>query len=149
VLQTVRDLRPDRVVLASNWVKNSGWRRVGRTIKRLQELGIPHIELVGPVPEWKNKLPKQLFLYHRDHPSHTVPHRMNIGLRKNFIALDPKMREFARIAGAEYLSPRSILCNDQGCLTRLGDSGKDLISWDDSHLTERGSVFLVSSFPGN
>jgi hypothetical protein len=36
-----------------------------------------------------------------------------------------------------------VLCNDEGCLTRLGDGASDITASDQVHLTEKASVFLV------
>ena len=45
--------------------------------------------------------------------------------------------------GGEYISAADVLCNDDGCLTRLGDAASDVAASDQVHLTEKGSVFLV------
>ncbi|WP_426765508.1 SGNH hydrolase domain-containing protein [Pseudomonas aeruginosa] len=48
--------------------------------------------------------------------------------------------------GVNYISPRRILCDSGGCLTRLGDTGDQLVAWDYGHLTDAGSAFLVGKF---
>ena len=40
---------------------------------------------------------------------------------------------------------RPDLCNVAGCLTRVGDAASDIIVRDQVHLTEKGSVFLISA----
>ena len=47
--------------------------------------------------------------------------------------------------GAEFISARDVLCNAEGCLTRLGDEASDITASDQVHLTEKGSVFLIQS----
>jgi hypothetical protein len=37
------------------------------------------------------------------------------------------------------------LCNEDGCVTRLGETAKDISTSDQVHLTEKGSVFLIES----
>jgi hypothetical protein len=47
--------------------------------------------------------------------------------------------------GAEFISAREALCNDDGCLTRIGDTASDISASDAVHLTEKGSVFLIAA----
>ena len=48
-------------------------------------------------------------------------------------------------AGAEFISASDALCNADGCLTRIGDTARDISASDQVHLTEKGSVFLVQA----
>jgi hypothetical protein len=36
------------------------------------------------------------------------------------------------------------LCNDRGCLARLGDSAKDIVQPDLAHFSAEGSQYLIS-----
>jgi hypothetical protein len=45
--------------------------------------------------------------------------------------------------GAEFISAWDRLCDAEGCLTRTGDSARDILISDQVHLTETGSVFVV------
>jgi hypothetical protein len=47
--------------------------------------------------------------------------------------------------GAEFISVWDVMCNADGCLTRIGDSASDISASDQVHLTEKASVFLVQS----
>jgi hypothetical protein len=38
-----------------------------------------------------------------------------------------------------------VLCNAEGCLTRIGDTSADIVASDQVHLTEKGSIFLIGS----
>jgi hypothetical protein len=55
------------------------------------------------------------------------------------------MRDALVPRGAAYISARDVLCNEEGCLTRLGDEASDITASDQVHLTEKGSVFLIQS----
>jgi hypothetical protein len=48
-------------------------------------------------------------------------------------------------AGAEFISAWDVLCNEEGCLTRLGADASDITASDQVHLTEKASVFLVQA----
>ena len=47
--------------------------------------------------------------------------------------------------GAEFISAWDTMCNADGCLTRIGDTAKDISASDQVHLTEKASVFLIQS----
>jgi hypothetical protein len=47
--------------------------------------------------------------------------------------------------GAEFISVWDVMCNADGCLTRIGDRAGDISASDQAHLTEKGSVFLIQS----
>jgi hypothetical protein len=47
--------------------------------------------------------------------------------------------------GATYFSAYKVFCNDDGCLTRLGDSASDVTAVDEAHLSPIGSKFLASN----
>ena len=43
------------------------------------------------------------------------------------------------------ISVWDVMCNAEGCLTRIGDAASDISASDQVHFTEKGSVFLVQS----
>ncbi|MDK2351642.1 MULTISPECIES: acyltransferase family protein [Pseudomonas aeruginosa group] len=145
VMSFVAASRPDKVVLAAIWTSYD-LSRLEDTVGRLRAAGVGEIDLVGPVPQWRDGLPKQLYLRFRDSMSHRVPVRMSSGLDERFMGVDDILREKAVALGVNYISPRRILCDDEGCLTRLGDTGDQLTAWDYGHLTDAASVFLVGRF---
>jgi len=147
VFALIRNLKPDKVVLAGVWVAYDEWRQVDKTIAALRDIGIKNIDLIGPVPDWKDELPRQLYHYYKMDIFHRIPYRMNFGLNQNFIALDPEMSDFAAQNNVHYISPKKIMCNTEGCLTRLGETGETITAFDYAHLTEKGSIYLVSKFP--
>ncbi len=150
VFKLVTAQRPDKVVLAGAWVGYDLDKLVGRlqnTIRQLKSLGISDITLVGPVPLWKDSLSKQLFNYFNEHGKKEVPYRMKYGLNLDFHKLDPLFRDIAETLKTKYLSPYDYLCDDEGCITRLGETSDSLMVWDNAHLTSRGSEYLIQKFP--
>jgi peptidoglycan/LPS O-acetylase OafA/YrhL len=146
VIGLVGEHKPDKIVLAAEWTSYD-WKALAGTISRLHGMGFNNIDLIGPVPQWRSYLQRELYAYFILHLPHEVPNRMTYGLRTNFQELDPLMANFAKAQHVNYISPKSILCNDKGCLTMVGDTIDSLTSWDSSHLTRVGSEFLVSKFP--
>jgi len=147
IFEAIRLNKPDKVVLAANWVAYD-WIKVEGTINELRGLGITDIDLIGPEPLWIDGLPKELSLYYRHDKNHQIPDRMKFGLNQSFIETDALMFDFAEKLQVNYISPRKIMCNELGCITKLGESGDKLVAWDLGHLTETGSLYLVSHFPG-
>ena len=147
VIDYIERTKPHKVVLSGLWVRND-WKRIELTITRLKSAGIHDIDLVGPAPFWNGTLAKQLYLYFEKDSLHRIPSRMKFGLNQNFLKLDPLMAESAKEWGVNYVSLASIFCNAEGCITKLGDTGSALVSFDYGHLTDIGSQFAVSRFPG-
>jgi len=147
ILDLIAAEKPYKVVLAASW-NSYDWRnKLAPTIARIRKIGVRHIDLIGPVPQWTDKLPTLLYNSFRADPVHRVPTRMTSGLNTNIFELDPLMRQFADEMGINYISVMAILCDRDGCLTRLGDTSDSLLQWDSGHLTTQGSRYLVSRFP--
>jgi hypothetical protein len=77
---------------------------------------------------------------------YSVPYRMSLGLKDNFLQIDQKMRVLAQKLGVRYLSIVDILCNPEGCVTRFGDTADKLSSFDGGHLTTYTSEYVVERF---
>lgn len=145
VMALVQKEKPQKVILAAIW-GNYDWRRLTDTVARLRAAGVQEIDVIGPVPGWQETLPIQLYKIHKKNPQQDLPLRMTTGLHSGFMQLDDQMADFTRENHINYISPRHILCNAEGCLTRLGDNNESLTAWDYGHLTEKGSEYLVSGF---
>src|SRR5262249_887550 len=131
---------PDKVVLAAFWIAYD-WRQIRRTVHRLNALGVNDIYLVGPVPAWNNSLPKELHLYFARFGY--VPTTLPVGRTQILFGVDEKLKKLADELQIAYLSPLTVLCSHESCLTRAGDAVDSLIAWDQSHLTRKGSIYLV------
>ena len=151
VMEWVARNKPDRVILAGMWSEHRwdsiGEKLMGDTVRQLKLRGVGRIDLVGPAPVWRRSLPAELFFYTRLKKTNSaIPDRMSYGLDDSIPALDVSMREFAKEAGINYLSPYSILCDPDGCLTRVGDTPDKITAWDRVHWTIAASRYVVSRF---
>ena len=54
------------------------------------------------------------------------------------------MARLAAEQGVRYVSLFAILCDGEGCLTRLGDTLLDLVVFDDAHLNAHASEYVVA-----
>jgi len=140
--ERIRVLRPDTVILSAMW-ENYDWRAyLAATILELKQFHVKHIIVVGPVPVWPGRLPRtvglEMLFLHKDQ----IPERIS-NFSPDLYGMDAKLRTVAVSLGVSYFSPLKALCNDQGCLTRIGDGPASLVTWDVSHLTDAGSAYVV------
>jgi hypothetical protein len=72
-----------------------------------------------------------------------LPPRTKIGLNDKWNpSIDKFLEAKARQLEIEYISPLRIMCDESGCLARIGDDGSELTAFDAGHLTVPGSIFL-------
>jgi peptidoglycan/LPS O-acetylase OafA/YrhL len=113
-----------------------------RTILALRGLSIPHVIVLGPVPVWKRGLPNEVLSYFVTHHA-LIPTRSSQRVYQTWN--DAQTQSVITKAGAEYISAWDVMCNADGCLTRLGDHPQDVVASDQHHLTESGSIFMIQS----
>jgi peptidoglycan/LPS O-acetylase OafA/YrhL len=139
VLSLAREIRPDIVLLHSTWDRYLDG--VAETVTALKTETGARIVVLGTVPWWKRGLPNEVLRYFMLH------HRL-IPERSGRAEPDGSGAAFSRKLvplGAEFISVWDVMCNADGCLTRIGDAAKDISASDQVHLTEKGSIFLVQS----
>jgi hypothetical protein len=141
VVASLPEIKPDLVILAGNWLRHD-WQGLSTTIEALRAAGVSRIVVVGIVPRWIRPLPRILSEHVLADSLHRVPTRLRNGVDLRVHALDLLMAAFARQQSVSYVSPIRILCNDDGCLTRLGDTSATLVSWDTGHLLDAASIYL-------
>jgi hypothetical protein len=143
VLKHVEQLRPDTVLLAADWNRYD-LRTLDETVVLLRRFGIRRIVLLGSVPRWRRILPQLLLTYCTRDIFHRIPERTTFGLLNANSDVERALNEQANGLDVAYVSARDALCNQDGCLTRVGDDAANLTTLDFAHLTEAGSWFLVN-----
>jgi len=144
-LELIKEVKPNLVILAADW-QSDPFNDLTKTIASLRDIGIKNIALVGPVPRWENNLPKQLSIYCKQKTPCEVPYYMSMGLIPKIFEIDALMSQFALDQKIYYLSPAKIMCGQNGCLVRQTDAASSITAWDTVHLTDSGSMYLVSHF---
>jgi len=151
-LQTLEEIRKQKsniVILMASWPWES-MQRLSETILSLQKSGINNILVIGPIPRWKDELPKILFKYYKTHNFTMPPTYISFGLSRDFYVVDEKLRQLALQKQIQFISPTQLLCNEENqCITRAGNNSQIPISFDDAHLTAEGANYFVSKFPKN
>jgi peptidoglycan/LPS O-acetylase OafA/YrhL len=139
VLSLARELRPDIVLLHSTWDRYLD--DLAATVAALKQETGARVVVLGSVPWWKRGLPNEVLRYfilnHR-----LIPERSG---RAEADGSGARLRDKLVPSGAEFISVWDVMCNADGCLTRIGDTASDISATDQVHLTEKGSVFLVQS----
>jgi hypothetical protein len=140
VVSKIRELRPDIVILHARW-PDYDIPRIEPTVAELHKLGVRRIVMVGPVPNWKGGLSPTILQYFRENAvDRILPDRTRYHLIGD--DLERSICNIAVSLGIEYLSTWNVLCNQDGCLTRI--SGK-LSALDEMHLSVAASIFVASA----
>lgn len=149
IYEQVLKERPAKLIIAANWT-DYDWEKIAGTITKLHQAGYNNIDLVGPAPVWSDGLYKQLYLKFLEDKNPNIPFRMNYGFdaSKDFLGIDLGMRDMGKRLNVRYISITQILCDQDGCITRFGDTSDTLESFDAGHFTKKASKYVVSKFPG-
>ncbi|BAM88512.1 putative acyltransferase, group 3 [Bradyrhizobium oligotrophicum S58] len=147
VAERLAELKPELVLLYSTWSygPNDAVRNgLQRTVMRLKAVGVPKVVLLGPPASWLGSgLPANLLEYYfRTHD--LLPARTWYRSNDNWTrAQEAFLESEAKNLGIDYISVRRIMCNDNGCLARIGDSGSELTTFDIGHLTSPGAILVA------
>jgi peptidoglycan/LPS O-acetylase OafA/YrhL len=142
VLDQVGILHPDIVVLHAIWnPAEEHLKALLRTIGRIREKGAGRIIVLGRVPAWHGGLPRQVFRSYTFH--RFLPERLEQPSGQNWT--DAFIRERIEPSGAIFISAWDALCRERDCLVRVpnGEGGESIMAFDEVHLTEAGSRFLI------
>ncbi|EHS7608882.1 acyltransferase, partial [Salmonella enterica] len=114
------------------------------TIKKIKEASPDsRIIFIGPVPEWNANLVKIISNYLSEFKK-KPPLYMTYGLNSEISEWDSYFSNNVPKMGIEYISAYKALCNESGCLTRVGNGPDFITAVDWGHLTKPGSDFLFN-----
>lgn len=144
--------QPDVLILTSFWNDRSYLldivqlaERLTFTIRSVQtQLPLTKIVVVGPIPRFKDSPQMTAYRYFRELLNKTqgVPIRLPAQTLKNY---DVALREVAKNTETFFVSANQILCNVEGCISRVGDNANDFIAIDSVHLSAKGAEFLTKA----
>jgi peptidoglycan/LPS O-acetylase OafA/YrhL len=143
VFEQIKRTQPDIVILNSVWEYDDS--KFDYTMTELKRIGIKRIIVLGPLVRWGIRgLPNDVIdYYYKDAHHSLMPDRTKF--RAYGADLDAQVRQKARADDVEYISIWDVFCNQDGCLARVGNNHKHLISFDYAHLTVAGSDFLANA----
>jgi peptidoglycan/LPS O-acetylase OafA/YrhL len=140
-LKTIKDARPDTVIVAQN--VGHDYNQLNKIALLLQKLGIRRTLFIGPTPHWTTDLPKiiitKLWL--------STPRRTYVGLDKEVLDANAVLQQnLHQSASVIFVNLIDFFCNNAGCLIYLGDDKKTgITSYDYGHLTSVASDYLAQN----
>lgn len=149
-LQILSSMKPEKVVITwmvngSNAIQDPMQAVAGikDTISRIHQAS-PGTEIIviGPVPQWNENLVAILLKYWDKFGTYP-PKYMDYGLNKGVFDWDALLSKELNQDGVMYISALKELCNDQGCITRVGEDVHDLAAADWGHLTPAASRYFI------
>lgn len=149
-LQILSSIKPEKVVITwmvygSNTIQDPVKAVAGikDTVSRIRQAS-PSTEIIviGPVPQWNENLVAVLLKYWDKFGTYP-PKYMDFGLNKGVFDWDALLQKEMKADGVEYISALKELCNEQGCITRVGDDAHSLAAADWGHLTPAASRYFI------
>jgi len=148
IIKQIALIKPNYIVLSASY-SFYDVSALKNTVFALQRLHVPKIVLIGQNPLWIDTLPRLIInLWQHDPLHHIPPQYMRFGLYPGNVLLDQKMHDMATKLGIDYISIYQKLCNEQGCLARLGDNANQITTYDEQHLSPPASEYFVNSIAG-
>jgi hypothetical protein len=144
VAQQLAELKPDIVIIGGFWWQYTRLDRLAEMLDDMRAAGAKRIVVLGSLPYWRRK-PTQHLLYEAYRATGRIPERLKDGFNLDKPAQDHQVRAIAERFGATFIGVTDLLCNNEGCLTRLGNASVDLIQFDSTHLSPTGSRFVVKA----
>ena len=142
-LALIRQHRPDIVVLSSDY-RGVTPEQLAITVQALKQIGNFRIVIVGPPVSWRGRGPQEFILRYSS-ANALAPLRTNLYLYESVRDQDKILEEKARGWGVDYISVWDVMCNPEGCLTRVGPNARDISAFTSVHLTLSGSAFLADA----
>jgi lysophospholipase L1-like esterase len=149
VARRIASLHPYEVLLSAAWTAYPSYainNDLANTINYLkQDDGVKHIVIVGQSPAWSAPLPAALYQYGIFHPKQALPVRMNFDYSRAIVqSASVLVARVSHRLEVPYVQVTKVLCNSDGCLTRVGNKLSDITQFDEDHLTRAGADYLFS-----
>lgn len=149
-LDLLERTKPDVVViswyvLGSNGIsdKQNAAVALQDTISRIKKASEnTRIVVVGSTPNWNGGLLSVVMKYWKSN-NKIPPSYLGDGLEKSVKSWDDYLKVKVPELGASYVSIYDVLCNGEGCLTRLNGDVSDLPIVDFGHLSKDGAIYVI------
>lgn len=140
-LEAIHHAKPDVVIVAQNIGHNAESLR--QIAEKLKDFGVRRVIIPGPTPHWTAALPKIIL----KKMWVNTPRRTYLGIDQQVLSNNDKLqKDIKEINGVVFVNIIDLFCNQEGCLTYLGEDRKTgITSWDYGHLTPIASEFLAKN----
>lgn len=146
VLEKIATLKPDLIILGAYWINYSGrgdWNtlemaQLQTALSRLTAGSAP-VVVMGQLPVTDIAQPHiAARLFKPFEVTRTTHHFTSPQFQQR-----PQLEQTVRAAGATFIAPADILCNDAGCLLSTSEERLQPVAWDYGHLTRDGALLLI------
>lgn len=140
-LKTIKETKPDVVIIAQSDGQNT--QQFHEIAAKLKSMAIKKIIFMGPVPHWTSDLPRIIARQLWGH----IPRRSYVDIDRRVQVENTTLQStFKTTDSVIELDLMKFFCNQEGCLTYLGDDiKKGIITWDYGHLTPMASDYLAKN----
>ncbi|KJZ56983.1 acyltransferase family protein [Pseudomonas fluorescens] len=142
-LEVIKKVAPE-VVLIAQITGHDTVNDYKAMTKLLKSFGVAHVVIAGPVPKYQASLyqiiTRKYWLY--------TPRRIIAEVDRSVFEVDAALKEKygSGQGGFEYFSMTNLFCNNDGCITYLGNDRKNgLVTFDATHLTSIASVYVAKT----
>jgi peptidoglycan/LPS O-acetylase OafA/YrhL len=152
VIEKIKVLKNVSVIMAANWIRYSeDFRKENKvadqdfephlidTIMFLKKINIKQIYLFGQLPSFKASQ-ESIALRYGDKDDFF---RTNQSYSKDLFLINEKIRQIAFKTNINFISPLDLICNPKGCELSILKKEFDPMSYDEAHLTIKGSNKLI------
>ncbi|MBA2655498.1 MAG: acyltransferase [Tatlockia sp.] len=138
-LETIKTAKPEVVIVAQ--VARHSIEQMNLIATKLKDLGVKKIIFMGPIPQWDNFLNKIIAnSFWRNTPRRTF-FGVNQAIIKENNELVSKFKETKDIL---FVNLVNFFCNEQGCLTYIGnDKKRGITTFDYAHMAPIASDKLA------
>ena len=137
-IDAIARLKPSVVIMAQHFDHDKN--NYDQIINYLLGLGIKHIVLIGPVPQWQPSLPRAIALRHFDKNEQLIA---DSSFERYLFVIDNNMRaRYEKSDEVSYISLLQQLCKGDKCLAKVDDVNSPLV-WDYGHLSLAGSKYIA------
>jgi peptidoglycan/LPS O-acetylase OafA/YrhL len=146
ILSLIRESPPETLIMFAVWnnypiYDASTSDKLVATIDQARAAGVRRILVVGPAPQWTEDLPR--VMYEEWRATGKIPDRLRQRLAEAAFSADRALKVIVGRTSANYLSLLDALCDERGCLARVGDDPQGLIAYDYGHMTQEGARYVA------
>jgi peptidoglycan/LPS O-acetylase OafA/YrhL len=143
-LQDLSKANPDILILHSAWQygnNDSIKNKLNDLLDRIN-ISLPNTKIIifGPVARWAVSPQHSSFLFWLTNKNVPVPNRLSGTVLTEMEVL---LEQLSISRNVNYISLSKIMCNEDGCISRLGNNINDFMQIDSSHLSKAGSEFIM------
>lgn len=99
--------------------------------------------IIGPVPRWAFSPQRSSFNYWIDmeNKNNSVPYMLKAEV---LLETEAVLKEVSKRNNVRFISALDVLCINNKCLARLGETENDFLQIDRGHLSKKGSEYLIN-----